>query len=82
MTETRPQLRSTPSRRSTRSASSIVVSVSFFDLRVPVDRGWAYERDAPVEIELLDEVLLAEMEVDGALVHGRVRPLALGEPEE
>ena len=30
VTETRPKWRSTPSRRSTRSASSIVVSVSFF----------------------------------------------------
>ena len=35
-----------------------------------------------VVVELLDEVLLAEMEVDGALVHGRVRALALDEAEE
>ncbi len=51
-------------------------------LRVPVDARGADDRDAILERQRLDEVLLAEMEIDGALVHGRVRAVALDEPEE
>ena len=40
------------------------------------------EGDASLEDERLDEVLLAEVEVDRALVHGRVRAVALDEAEE
>ena len=51
-------------------------------LRVPVDAGRRDDRDAILEVERLDEVLLAEVEVDGALVHRRVRAVALDEAEE
>ena len=51
-------------------------------LRVPVHAGGNDERDAALVVELLDEVLLAEVEVDRALVDGRVRPLPLDEAEE
>ncbi len=51
-------------------------------LRVPVDSRGRDDGDAVLERERLDEVLLAEMEVDGALVHGRVRAVALDEPEQ
>ena len=44
----------------------------FLHLRVPVDAGGADDCHAILERDGLDEVLLAEMEVDGALVHGRV----------
>ena len=51
-------------------------------LRVPLDARRRHEGDAILEGERLDEVLLAEVEVDRALVDRRVRPVALDEPEE
>ena len=51
-------------------------------LRVPVDAPWADHGYAILERERFDEVLLAEVEVDGAFVHGRIRTVALDEPQE
>ena len=51
-------------------------------LRVPVDARRADDRDPILDRQRIDEVLLPEVEVDRALVHGRVRPVALDEPEE
>ena len=50
-------------------------------LRVPVARERLDERDPCVEVEPFDEVRLPEVEVDGAVVHGRVRALALDDAE-
>ena len=50
-------------------------------LRVPVDRDRPHERGPRLEIEGRDGVLLAEVEVDGPVVDGRVRALALCRPE-
>ena len=51
-------------------------------LRVPVDAARDDDGHAILERERLDEVLLAEVEVDGAFVHRRVRTVALDEPEQ
>ena len=52
-------------------------------LRVPVDTGRSGRAATRLlEVERLDEVLLAEVEVHRALVHGRVRAVALDEAEE
>ena len=51
------------------------------DLRVPVDPRRLDDRGAGAVVERLHQVLLAEVQVDGALVHRRVRPLPLDEPE-
>ena len=48
-------------------------------LRVPVDRDGPDERRPRLEVERRDAVLLAEVEVDGALVDRRERALALRE---
>src|SRR5205085_8820913 len=50
-------------------------------LRVPVAAERLDERTAGAEVELAHEVALAEVEVDGAVVDGRVRPLALDQAE-
>ena len=50
-------------------------------LRVPVAVERLDERAPRLEVELAHEVLPAEVEVDGALVHRRVRALALGQAE-
>src|SRR5205085_4623192 len=50
-------------------------------LRVPVAAERLDERAPGAEVELADEVALAEVEVDGALVDGRVGALALDEAE-
>ena len=49
-------------------------------LRVPVDRGRLDDRRARDVVELAHEVLLAEVEVDRALVHGRVRAVRSTRP--
>ena len=51
-------------------------------LRVPVDARGADDRHAILERQCFDEVLLAEMQVDRAFVDGRVRAVALDEPEQ
>ena len=81
VTETRPKESSRPSRRSTRSGSSIAVVRLLLRLRVPVALERLDERAPRGEVELAHEVLAAEVEVDGALVDGGVGALALGEPE-
>ncbi len=50
-------------------------------LRVPVDRRLRDERRPGLEVERSHEVLLAEVQVDGALVDRRERARALDEPE-
>ncbi len=50
-------------------------------LRVPVAAERLDERAPGAEVELADEVALAEVEVDGTFVNGRVRALALDEAE-
>ena len=53
------------------------VCVSFFACVYQSTRDGLDERGARVDVEPADEVLLAEVEVDGALVHRRVRARAL-----
>ena len=67
---------------SARSDASIVVSDSFFACVYHSTRAGVTTRDAILERERLDEVLLAEVQVHRALVHGRVCAVALDEPEE
>ena len=78
-TVTRPKQSSSPPR-SSRAALLDRVSVSFFAC-VYQSPGTARRSALPaVEIEPLDAIRLAGVEVDGAVVHRRVRALALDVP--
>ena len=81
MTETRPNESSRPRRRSTRSDSSIAVSVSFFACVYQSPSNGSTSARRACEVELAHEVLTAEVEVDGALVHRRVGAFQLGQAE-
>ena len=70
-----------PEPRSTRSGSTIAVSVSFFACVYQSTDARRDERRTGLEVERAHEVLLAEVEVDGALVDRRVGARALDEPE-
>ena len=82
VTETRPNVSSRPSRRSVRSGSSIAGRRLLLHLRVPVAGERFDDRVACGDVELSHEPRLSEVEVDGAFVHGRVRALALDDPEQ
>ena len=73
VTETRPRWSSTPAIPAVRSVSSIAVSLSFCTCVYQSTPTGSTTATRPLRIEAAHEVLLAEMEVDGALVHGRDR---------
>src|SRR5207237_5708566 len=50
-------------------------------LRVVIAAVWSDERGARLQVELADEIALAQMQIDGALVHRRVGALTLDEAE-
>ena len=83
VTETRPNWSSTPATRVVRERLLDRGLGVLLHLGVPVDARRARRRPFAVDVvERANEVLLAEVEVDGALVDGRVRALALDEPED
>ena len=76
-----PRVRREPQRRSSRSGRTISVCVSFFACVYQSPRNGSTIARIAGLVELVHEVRLAEVEVDRALVHGRVRARALDEPE-
>ena len=81
MTETRPKLSSSPSRRSIAERLLDDGVRLLLHLRVPVAAERLDERTASRDVELVHEPLLAEMEVHRALVDGRVGALVLDDAE-
>ena len=82
VTTTLPKQRSRPSRRSRRRSSRIAVSLSSFAIVYQSPWNGVTSAVRPSRSSVRHEVRLAEMQVDGAVVDGRVRALELDEAEQ